>query len=129
MKLSPIEKVLLNEVFSRTFLRGLKLLNCWILFKSTFPLYKKYNIWGTTQPFAPSRILLERRATGFMLVVSINRSGNTGGILHGVVVTPFVIFFLRNLTFTKLACLLMPGCEVVNMLRKQMQQEAFIRKT
>ena len=129
LKFSPIEKVLLNEVFSRTFLRGLKLLNCWILFKSTFPLYKKYNIWGTTQPFAPSRILLERRATGFALVVGINRSGNTGGILHGVVVTPFVIFFLRNLTFTKLACLLMPGCEVVNMLRKQMQQEAFIRKT
>lgn len=129
MKFSPIEKVLLNEVFSRTFLRGLKLLNCWILFKSTFPLYKKYNIWGTTQPFAPSRILLERRATGFALVVGINRSGNTGGILHGVVVTPFVIFFLRNLTFTKLACLLMPGCEVVNMLRKQMQQEAFIWKT
>lgn len=129
LKFSPIEKVLLNEVFSRTFLRGLKLLNCWILFKSTFPLYKKYNIWGTTQPFAPSRILLERRATGFALVVGINRSGNTGGILHGVVVTPFVIFFLRNLTFTKLACLLMPGCEVVNMLRKQMQQEAFIWKT
>ena len=129
MKFSPIEKVLLNEVFSRTFLRGLKLLNCWILFKSTFPLYKKYNIWGTTQPFAPSRILLERRATGFALVVGINRSGNTGGILHGVVVTPFVVFFLRNLTFTKLACLLMPGCEVVNMLRKQMQQEAFIWKT
>lgn len=129
MKFSPIEKVLLNEVFSRTFLRGLKLLNCWILFKSTFPLYKKYNIWGTTQPFAPSRILLERRATGFALVVGIDRSGNTGGILHGVVVTPFVIFFLRNLTFTKLACLLMPGCEVVNMLRKQMQQEAFIWKT
>lgn len=129
MKFSPIEKVLLNEVFSRTFLRGLKLLNCWILFKSTFTLYKKYNIWGTTQPFAPSRILLERRATGFALVVGINRSGNTGGILHGVVVTPFVIFFLRNLTFTKLACLLMPGCEVVNMLRKQMQQEAFIWKT
>lgn len=129
LKFSPIEKVLLNEVFSRTFLRGLKLLNCWILFKSTFTLYKKYNIWGTTQPFAPSRILLERRATGFALVVGINRSGNTGGILHGVVVTPFVIFFLRNLTFTKLACLLMPGCEVVNMLRKQMQQEAFIWKT
>ena len=129
MKFSPIEKVLLNEVFSRTFLRGLKLLNCWILFTSTFPLYKKYNIWGTTQPFAPSRILLERRATGFALVVGINRSGNTGGILHGVVVTPFVIFFLRNLTFTKRACLLMPGCEVVNMLRKQMQQEAFIWKT
>ena len=117
MKFSPIEKVLLNEVFSRTFLRGLKLLNCWILFKSTFPLYKKYNIWGTTQPFAPSRILLERRATGFALVVGINRSGNTGGILHGVVVTPFVIFFLRNLTFTKLACLLKPGSEGVKKLR------------
>ena len=117
MKFSPIEKVLLNAVFSRTFLRGLKLLNCWILFKSTFPLYKKYNIWGTTQPFAPSRILLERRTTGFALVVGINRSGNTGGILHGVVVTPFVIFFFRNLTFTKLACLLMPGSEVVKKLR------------
>ncbi len=32
------------------------------LLKSTFPLYEKYNIGGTTQPFAPSRILLERRA-------------------------------------------------------------------
>ena len=60
-----------------------------------------------------SRILLERRATGFALVVGINRSGNTGGILHGVVVTPFVIFFLGNLTFTKLACLFIPGSEVV----------------
>ena len=80
-------------------------------------MYKKYNIWVTTQPVAFRRILLERRATGFALVVGINRSGNTGGILHGVVVTPFVIFFLRNLTFTKFACLLMPGSEVVKKLR------------
>ena len=129
LKLSRIEKVLLNEVFSRTFFSCLVRFFSCKFYKSLFPLYKKYNIWGTTQPFAPSRILLERRATGFALVVGINRSGNTGGILHGVVVTPFVIFFLRNLTFTKLACLLMPGCEVVNMLRKQMQQEAFIWKT
>ena len=98
-------------------MRALKRYYIRILLKSTFPLYKKYNIWGTTQPFALSRILLERRATGFMLVVSINRSGSTGGILHGVVVTPFVIFFLRNLTFTKFACLLMPGSEVVKKLR------------
>lgn len=117
MKYSPIEKVLLNYVSVGPFLRGLKLLNCWILFKSTFPLYKKYNIWGTTQPFVPSRILLERRTTCFALVVGINRSSNTGRILHGVVVTPFVIFFFRNLTFTKLACLLMPGSEVVKKLR------------
>ena len=52
-----------------------------------------------------------------MLVVSINRSGNAGGIFHGVVITPLVIFFLRNLTFTKLVCLLMPGSEVVKKLR------------
>ena len=75
MKLSPIEKVLLNEVFSRPFFAWFEVLNCWILFKSLFPLYKKYNIWGTTQPIAFRRILLERRATGFMSVVSINRSG------------------------------------------------------
>ena len=98
-------------------MRALKRYYIRILLKSTFPLYKKYNIWGTTQPFAPSRILLERSATGFVLVVSINGSGNTGGILHGVVVTPFVIFFLGNLTFTKFACLLMPGSKVVKKLR------------
>lgn len=84
-----------------------------ILLKSTFPLYKKYNIWGTTQAFAPSRILLERSAIGFVLVVSINGSGNAGGIFHGVMVTPFVILFLGNLTFTELACLLVLGSEVV----------------
>ena len=94
-------------------MRALKRYYIRILLKSTFPLYKKYNIWGTTQPFAPSRILLERRATGFMLVVSINGRDNPGGILHRVVVTPFVILFLGNLTFTELTCLFIPGSEVV----------------
>ena len=110
-------KGLTELCFSRTFFSCLVRFFSCKFYKSLFPLYKKYNIWGTTQPFAPSRILLERSATGFVLVVSINGSGNTGGILHGVVVTPFVIFFLGNLTFTKLACLLMPGSEVVKKLR------------
>lgn len=67
MKLSPIEKVLLNEVFSRTFFRAMKSKYIGVLLESTFPLYKKCNIGRKTQPFAPSRILLERRATGFAL--------------------------------------------------------------
>ena len=117
MKLSPIEKVLLNEVFSRTFFCAMKSKYSGSLLKSTFPLYKKYNIWGTTQTVAFRRILLERRATGFVLVVGINRSGNTGGILHGVVVTPFVIFFLGNLPLSELTCLFIPGSEVIKKLR------------
>ena len=117
MKLSPIEKVLLNEVFSRTFFAWFEVLNCWILFKSLFPLYKKYNIWGTTQPVAFRRILLERSATGFALVVIFHRSGDTRGILQGVMVTPFVIFFLGNLTFTEFTSLFIPGSEVVKKLR------------
>ena len=118
MKLSPIEKVLLNEVFSRTFFRAMKSKYIGVLLESTFPLYKKYNIWGTTQPFAPSRILLERRATGFILVVSINGRDNPGGILHRVVVTPFVILFLGNLTFTELTCLFIPGSKAVEKMMK-----------
>ncbi len=98
-------------------MRGLKSFNCQVLCKSLFPLYKKYNIWGTTQPVTFRRILLERSATGFVLVVSIHRSGNTGGILHGVVVTPFVIFFLGNLPFSELTCLFIPGSEVIKKLR------------
>ncbi len=98
-------------------MRALKIFNCRVRCKSLFPLYKKYNIWVTTQPVAFRRILLERSATGFVLVVSIHRRGNTGGIIHGVLVTPFVIFFLRNLTFTKFACLLIPSSEVIKKLR------------
>jgi len=77
LKLSPIEKVLLNECSVGPFFRALNGEFIWVLLKSLFSMDNLSIIW----------------------------------------VTPFIIFVLGDLTFTKLNCLLISGSEVVKKLR------------